>query len=334
MFGLKKLFTRKKPQQYSAPQPYPPQLLLNSNGNIIDCEKINAQFHGRLLGVNSFVETNCNAFENKVLQELEKILQNPQKLARMLPRVPLVLPRLMKSLRDDKTTAQDIAGLISEDAVLVADVMRLTESPFYKTRNKITSLKHAVVMLGREGIKRLVASAVLKPLLNVKGGFFMQLSSKLLWEHSEKTSYTAYQLTTTDEEQRFYAYLAGLLNNLGFTVGLKILDEIFDSRDAPNSRGFYKAFDRQCRIITLHIAKSWSMPDSIIRAFELQTDPSHHSAGELDVNLYLADHLAKAQMLAQQLTLDPANSSILVNDSACLKCQASLTNLGRANVST
>ncbi len=324
MFGLNKLFSRKKtPAVNDNPLSYPPVLLFNYNGQITNCSEIDRQFFGQMLGVTSFIDAEMNSFEKQVLQETERILGNPDELNRMLPRIPLVLPRLMKALRNEQSTAEEIAALISEDATLVAEVMRLTQSPFYRTRQKITSLKHAIVLLGREGIKRLTASAIMKPLLNARGGFFMQMSSVQLWEHSDKTANTAYRLPNDDEQQRFHTYLAGLMQNLGFTVGLKIMDKLFDSSsgNAPRSRNFLREFDRQCRVISLHIAKNWSMPEVIANAFALQSGALEIKATLLDQNLYVADRLAKTQMLEKRLEIDINQTSIMLDNKPCLVCR-------------
>jgi len=309
MFGLGKLFGKSGATNTNQKLKYPPAFSINTAQRSIQPEEINQNYYSLLLGVNSPLDNNLNNFEKKSLAELEDTLNNRDRLAGMLPRLPLVLPRLMKLLREEKSTAHDIAALIKEDPTLVADVMRLTESPFYKTRNKITSLEHAVVMLGREGVKRLVASAILKPLLNNKNGFFMKMSSALLWDHAEKNSQVAYEITRGEDQTRFHAYLAGLLGNLGFTVGLKILDKTFTSDEAPHNLPFFPKFEKYCRLMSAEIAQAWGMPNPVIDSLKVQAEKCSSNVSELDLGLYIADLITKTSLLRKQLGIhdDPVS---------------------------
>jgi len=321
MFGLKRFFSSKSAKKTSQQYPYKPELLFNNGNKITDCATVSGRFSGRMLGVNSYVNAELSNFESSVLYDMGATMQDAEQLAKMLPRVPMVLPRLMQSIRAKETTAQDIADLISQDAVLVADVMRLTKSPFYKTRAKITSLQHAVVLLGREGVQRLVASAILKPLIGTRGGFFMEMSAKMLWEHAEKTAQAAFRLSSSTEETRFHAYLAALLVNLGFTVGLKILDRNFDSSSSPHAEDFYLAFNRKCLELSATIAQSWGMPSEIVAALKNFSNEKRQVNNELEANLYVAYYLAQAEMLSDKLEFDIENLHILLNQKPCVNCQ-------------
>lgn len=297
----------------------------NSNGNEVTVKEVDRHFFELLLGVNSQVNTGLNRLEQETVDQLKKLLKNNSELMNLLPSLPLILPKVMKVLRDENTTAIDVAKIIEEDPTLVADVIRLTNSPRYRTKEKITSLEQATAILGREGLKRLVACAIMKPLLNVKGGHFLKLSSRVLWEHSEKTSIAAYNLCRDLDEKQFYAYLAGLLQNIGLIIGLKVLDNVFDGTEAPNSCEFHKLFDNYCRRISTKVAGAWSMPKSIGDAFSAQENTDEiDNPSSLHVHLFLSDRVAKAQILADRIGLKAHDTKIMLNQELCQCCIDSL----------
>ncbi|NNJ92394.1 MAG: HDOD domain-containing protein [Gammaproteobacteria bacterium] len=326
MINFRKLFNKKPTTgNKEREDTFPPNLLISTEDRETKIKEIDEQFFSLLLGVHSQLDVDLNSFEKSSIIRLNNLIKNKTELQKKMPRLPLILPKIMSVLKADNSTALDVANIIEEDPVLVADVIRLTNSPIYKTKEKITSLEQATVIIGRAGLQRLVTCALLKPILSAKGGHFTQLSSGLTWELSEKVSIAVFNLCEDDDENKFHAYLAGLLQNLGLTIGLKVLDSEFDASEAPHSRQFLKVFDNLCQIISLEIAKSWSMSDRIVNAFSaiVNTDTSKTSS-DLHVNLYIANTLAKAQIISDKINLTPFNSEIMLNNKTCQKCIDSL----------
>ncbi|MES9966462.1 MAG: HDOD domain-containing protein [Sedimenticola sp.] len=327
MFNLKKIFSPKKPSRSTRSQgcAFPPELILESGSHKVTARDIDQSFSGYLLGVNSLIDTDLNPLEQEVIRQLDTLLQQDLQSSQLLPRLPRVLPKLMQVLRDEESTAKDIAALVEEDPVLVAELIRLVNSPYYRTSQKVLSLRQATVLLGREGMRKLVASAVVKPLLNVKQGHFMKLSSRTLWEHSEKTAIAASRFCSQDEESAFHAFLAGILQNIGLTVGLKIMDSVFDGSEAPNSILFHETFMAACRELSSEIVKTWTMPVSIYQAFTApDKDDSSLDPYGLEISLFVSDRIAKAQILGKRISIDPGDVQFLLNREPCPACRASL----------
>jgi HD-like signal output (HDOD) protein len=326
MISFRKLFNKKpKTDTREREDIFPPDLLITSEDRDIQTKAINEQFFSLLLGVHSQLDADLNSFEKRSVTRLNNLMKNKTELQKQMPRLPLILPKIMSVIKDDNSTALDVANVIEEDPVLVADVIRLTNSPLYKTKEKITSLEQATVIIGRAGLQRLVTCAILKPIHSRKGGHFTRLSSGLTWELSEKVSIAVFGLCEEDDENKFHAYLAGLLQNLGLMIGLKVLDSEFDASEAPHSRQFLKVFDNLCQTISFEIAKSWSMSERIVNAFSaLVTTDAPNTTSDLHVNLYIADILAKAQIISDKINLTPYSSEIMLNNKVCQKCLDSL----------
>lgn len=318
---IKRLSPKKQKNTSNGISAFPPLLTIRSGASSNTATDLDESFYGVLLGATSQLDTELNQFEKKALQQVNSLLQNTKKASDLLPRLPTVLPQVIKASRNQNASAGEIAELIEKDQILVAEVMRLVNSPLYKTRQEITHLKQATVMLGQEGLKQLITSAMIRPLFNASSGHFVKLSYKLLWEHSEKTAISARQLCQADEALNFNAFLGGILSNMGFIAGFNNLDSIFDGTQSPNSKLFNQKFTQLCRAITASIARSWRLPDEVCQSFqELAFPENNNQPSPLSTILYTADHIAKAQILADRINLDLSDTSILLNGKPCVDC--------------
>lgn len=320
MFDFLKNLSASKAKTGSNSSSFPPKLVFRSGATNYTANDLDDVFYGVLLGATSRINAPLNPFEQDSLRQLNSIAQIAN-TADVLPRLPAILPKLIGLLREENSSTEDIAKLIEQDQILVADVIRLVNSPYYRTRQKITSLKQATVLLGRDGLQQLVSGALLRPLMNIDTGHFVKLSARLLWDHAQKTALATSRLDLQDEELRFFAYLSGILQNLGFIVGCMQLDKKFDGSHSPNSIEFLRSFVKACRGLSATIALNWQLPPNVIETLEtLATlnDKSNHSP--LTTTVYTADYIAKTQILADRIHLNPEKIIILLNNQPCNEC--------------
>ncbi len=69
-----------------------------------------------------------------------------------LPPLSKTVLRLKELYEDDEATARDIEKTISEDPFLVADILKIANSPYYGFAHEIFDLRHAIVLLGMDEI--------------------------------------------------------------------------------------------------------------------------------------------------------------------------------------
>lgn len=93
-----------------------------------------------------------------------------------LPTLPPVVRKLTTMVESPDVTAQEVGKLISTDQVLSAKVLKLVNSPFYGFPGRISSISHAIILLGFNVIKGVVLSASVFDV--------MEKSMVGLWEHS------------------------------------------------------------------------------------------------------------------------------------------------------
>ncbi len=138
-----------------------------------------------------------------------------------LPTLPPVVRRLTAMVESPDVTARDVGRLISSDQVLSAKVLKLVNSSFYGFPGKISSISHAIILLGFNVIKGVVLSASVFDI--------MEESMTGLWEHSLGTaviSGTIGRALGIEESEEIST--AALLHDIGKVLVRVSLTEDYD----------------------------------------------------------------------------------------------------------
>ena len=75
-----------------------------------------------------------------------------------LPTLPGIALKLMDAVRQEEPKLDEITKLISSDPPLSAEILKCINSPFYALQAKVTSVNHAVSMMGLKTVKNLALS--------------------------------------------------------------------------------------------------------------------------------------------------------------------------------
>ena len=93
----------------------------------------------------------------------------------------------MKTLRDEGYSSVDVAGRISKDAVLTAEVVRSATSAFQRGDEEgEIDLARAVTMIGTQGLRRAIANVVLRPIFDAKGDTFSARAATQIWKDADR----------------------------------------------------------------------------------------------------------------------------------------------------
>lgn len=128
-----------------------------------------------------------------------------------LPTLPTVLEEVSRLLEDPRSSTQQVAKLISRDQVLSAKVLKMVNSPVYGFPGRISTIQHALVLLGNNVVRGLIISASVFDLMTV--------SMSGLWEHSVGCAMACGVIAREAgfKEPEEYA-VAGLLHDLGKVI--------------------------------------------------------------------------------------------------------------------
>ncbi len=213
-----------------------------------------------------------------------------------LPTLPAFVTVITNMVDDDSTSAQEIGEIIQRDQVLSAKILKLVNSPVYGFPRRISSVTHALVLLGFNVVKGLVLStAVFNDMAKDTSG---------LWDHSLGTAILSrrigQELGMPDPEE---CMIGGLLHDLGKVIlaHLALDDYVFAIRTA-HERGCHIAeverevFGVDHTRISLWLAMRWHLPDRLTDALTHHHSPSRAKCSQqMAAIVHLADILARAQ---------------------------------------
>ncbi|MDR4483029.1 MAG: HDOD domain-containing protein [Nitrospirales bacterium] len=217
---------------------------------------------------------------------------DPQILQRIkncktLPAIPALPLQVLQLCRDERTTAQRIGDVISKDPSFVAKLLNVANSSFYGgSRHKVTTVTHAVTLLGMNSIATLAFCFSLYRDLRKKGGGAFDHTH--FWHRCILASLAAKVLAkrvrVTNEEEVF---LAGLLQDLGVLVMSEALGMEYGLiyKKAAQDHQALEALE-QDRWKTDHceigawLAETWELPELLRESVKGSHDPSLASHGD------------------------------------------------------
>ena len=132
-----------------------------------------------------------------------------------LPAMPDLAIRIGKALDDPHTVNEDIARLIQLDPALSARVMRVVNSAAFAGGVPAGTLHQAVSRLGRQQVRNLVFSCIIKDLFRT-GSPVLRARLDALWEHSRRVAAISALLARfTPGLDADRGLLAGLVHDIG-----------------------------------------------------------------------------------------------------------------------
>jgi signal transduction histidine kinase/HD-like signal output (HDOD) protein len=135
-----------------------------------------------------------------------------------LPTLPHILLEFIATCNRPDSTHEDLSQIINKDSSLTAKVMRMVNSAYYGLPSRVTSMEHALLLLGTDAVKNIAISAsVFQAFAKTRGDAVFNL--KRFWRHSLTCATMAKLLankisySSPDE-----AFLSGLLHDIGKLV--------------------------------------------------------------------------------------------------------------------
>jgi HD-like signal output (HDOD) protein len=256
----------------------------------------------------------------RVLDLVEKALDDAAEQQQYFPRRPLLLPKLLQALNDTDSTRQELVRLILEDPTLAGTTLKRANNAFYRmSAEPVESLDRAVIVLGTDGLRTLASTAILQPVFKLPKGFFDQFAD-ISWEQAQRSAAgaEAYAEATFDKDP-FVAQLLGVLRSLASLVLFRVTLAKYRALSEnlqPRPEVFIRVLQTHRSRLAIEIGKTWQLSEASIEALveqHRQISPTRMTqlgralyygelAGSLATlahhRLYAAD--ATQELLAQQ----------------------------------
>jgi HD-like signal output (HDOD) protein len=205
-----------------------------------------------------------------VQQILERIDAQPQ----YIPRRPSLLPKLLATVNDGDASMMEVARIVAQDPALTGNLLRIANSPVYRVGSlPIESIDRAVTHVGVQGIRSIIATALLQPLMTAGAGAFSRFP-ELVWEHTLYSATAAEtHATQIENAEPFVAQLVGLLYGLSAIVVFRIVRDQFAAHPqlAPDPGSIARLLETWVAPTAGRIAASWELSQRVQYALESQT---------------------------------------------------------------
>lgn len=218
------------------------------------------------------------------------------------PGMPTTAAKLLPLLRDPDSSIARIEDLIKYDPGLTANLLKLTNSAYFGLPSRISSVRQAILLLGRKRLLQLVTTMCMSGLMkkSVPG---YDLPQGGLWRHSVAVAVAADRLVQSLKiTQADEVFTAALLHDIGKMILGDYVQEDLKSIQEMAVKGIsfevaeYMVLGTNHADIGARILKSWSMPEELVHAVAW-----HHDPDQCQENCRLSDLVHVANIAARSI---------------------------------
>lgn len=210
-----------------------------------------------------------------VVDVVKSGLQKKEVRDKAVPRLPMVIPKLLRSLRDPDSSAKDYVDIVNKDPVMSAAVLKLANSVYFNPIGKrINDIEPAVVKLGIQGLRSVLSAAVMQPIIQKDSAYFSTTGQKM-WQHSLNTAVACEIIADYRQIPKFKVYVMGLVHDIGKTTIFSELCKQFKQNGEqvkPGHNAFVPLMKVLAPAVSYWIAKDWDLPKEICTALAEQTN--------------------------------------------------------------
>jgi len=192
-----------------------------------------------------------------------------------IPTLPGIFEKITHLMQGSNTAAEDIANIISSDQVLSAKVLRVVNSVFYGFPGRISSLTHALIILGFDVVKGLMLSTSVFDMMIARGFHG-------LWEHSLGCAVTAGVIARrTNDPNPEETSIAALLHDIGKLIIRIELPKESSRIDQTTANKEISTYEAEEEILGFNhatvggwLCKEWHLPNKLSGPIAYHHKPS------------------------------------------------------------
>ncbi len=233
-----------------------------------------------------------------------------------MPKIPKVVQELMDLVNHPDAEMNKISEKISQDPVISARILRLSNSAHFGRGKSVSSIEEAVIRVGLSPIRTLVtASALMSSFPQIDG-----LDLKIFWGTTFEVATLCKGLAKQLKADQNEAFTAAMLHNIGdlliYTIYPDKIEKVALHVEAGKSKPEAQqiVLNTDCAKVGGALAKNWKFTDKLIYAISnqftfTQKDEYHqlpamiNLARKIDENwdAFSNDEIAKKDWLLHQL---------------------------------
>jgi HD-like signal output (HDOD) protein len=201
---------------------------------------------------------------------------------RYFPRRPNLLPQLMRAIADEDVSRRELAAIIARDPSLVGSLLKMANSAFYRVSSRpVETIERAIVILGSDGLRSLMAAALMQPIFKVSSAGGFQRFPEIVWEHALRSAHAAIpHAALVERADPFAAELLCLVSGLAEIVLFRAAMDQCTSTSAqaqPDPLVLASLLDAHAATLAWRIGADWELSELMLAALEEQmvaSDPT------------------------------------------------------------
>jgi len=171
--------------------------------------------------------TDSHSIRKKELNDkkykLLTLIDHEMQGAILIPRRPASLPMLIKLLNDENSSHTQMSKILLSDPALTSQILKTANSPYFRSSSDdVETIEQAVLILGRQGIRNIISTTIMMPMLKGEGskeGPF----SKRAWQWALLSASACCLYAQVKDQDPGPLYLLGLLPSLAYLVVYRTL---------------------------------------------------------------------------------------------------------------
>ena len=194
-----------------------------------------------------------------------------------LPSLPEILNVISSIADDPNSTASDLAEIISADAALSGRVLKLANSAAFGFSRTISSLKHAIALLGFRKIRTLALSACVLERMSDCAGFNMAAYRKHSLACAILSRLISRHMKSSADE---IAFSAGLLHDMGKAGIAMTMPEKREQLSSLQTTGGMTDAEAEEEVLGIGhaevgflLGEHWLLPEEITQAIRYHHSP-------------------------------------------------------------
>lgn len=210
-----------------------------------------------------------------------KLMQDPT----LLPRQPLILPRLLQAVKHQSGDANELVQIIMQDPGLTADVLKMSNSPLYRNTQE-----------------SVICASIMRPIFNSNSTNNKNLAP-LMWEYGLAAAFIAQRYTArVQPAEAFTSHLLTLLTCIAELMLVQAATRLFKEIDSPvESEVLIQLMETYRYPFTVELMQTWALDESLTRQL---ANPKHTSRSQLKTAQQLGRIMGRAVVMLEHDKLD------------------------------
>jgi HD-like signal output (HDOD) protein len=204
-----------------------------------------------------------------------------------LPPLPAVVLRIIEIVNREDSSASELNRLISLDQGLSTRLLRIVNSAYYGFPRRISTVTHAIVILGFNAVRNLVLGVSAFDMLSRKHGT-AGLNREHFWKHSVAAAMAASIIVEKRHTRASAAteesFLSGLLHDVGqlfldcyFPTQYAVAVAYADRESVPSVEAERRLLGIDHAMVAQRVAEAWNFPPSLAGVLGGHHDPDPSS---------------------------------------------------------